>query len=603
MEYLFSYPRRPWTCDMERPRECATLVATNVIRLVNEALSPYSPVQLLSGMLVLLVVSKWLVGLVTSLRSLVARQSSGYGPAATAVRVVATIVADLPVVRGIVARERTKVIAKLREDMRASRAETGVTPIRSLPVCSTKRQRELLRMIDDKRKALGETTAGADRMSKASGAVYVGDAELLKVLDRVYSAFSLANPMHAGIFPTTRAMEAEVVQMTASLVGGGSTKSATAGGINGGTCGTICGSMTSGGTESILTAVKASRDYMRHHRRITKPEMVIAPSAHAAFIKAAEYFNIAIVKAPLDRGHRLTSSAVLRCLSRNTVLVVASAVGYPHGVLDDVEGIAALCNRRGILMHVDCCLGGFVLPFLKHVSPSMGGTEGEQVEDYRFDFNLKGVTSMSLDVHKFGCSHKGTSVVLYRSPEIRRHQYTSITDWSGGLYISPGFAGSRNGALIATAWAAMVYHGLEGYVENTKHMMRCATRFKQAIASPDELARHVEMVGIPAMSVVAFTSRPGRRNIYVVNDLLGKKGWRMSALQNPPALHMCFTPAHSMEICEALIRDLREAYADNDGDHDDDEGMAPLYGMAAKVPDKRIIGEFLTAYQDLLLEA
>lgn len=599
MDSLFPQQRRGWTCNAKRPRECAFRVASAAAHEVNVALSPYSPVQLLSGMLVVIVIAKGLVGLITSLRSLIARQSSGYGAAATAMRVVATVVADLPVVRGIVAREQAKVIAKLREDMRASRAETGVTPIRSLPARPTKRQRELLRMIDDKRKALGETTPRADRMSKASGAVYVGDPELLKVLERVYGVFSLANPMHAGIFPTTRAMEAEVVQMTASLVGGGSTGSFANGGINGG----ICGSMTSGGTESILSAVKASRDYMRQHRRITKPEMVIAPSAHAAFIKAAEYFNIAIVKAPLDGGHRLTAPNVRRCLSRNTVLVVASAVGYPHGVLDDVEAIAALCKKRGILMHVDSCLGGFVLPFLKHVSPSIGGTEGEHVEDYRFDFNLEGVTSMSLDVHKFGCSHKGTSVVLYRSPEIRRHQYTSITDWSGGLYISPGFAGSRNGALIATAWAAMVYHGLEGYVENTTLMMRCATRFKQAIASPDELAEHVELVGDPAMSVVAFASRPGRRDIYVVNDMLSKRGWKMSALQSPAALHFCLTPAHSMEITEELICDLRDAYNVDGGDKDDDDGMAPLYGMAAKVPDKRIIGEFLTAYQDLLLEA
>ena len=153
----------------------------------------------------------------------------------------------------------------------------------------------------------------------------------------------------------------------------------------------------------------------------------LAPTAHAAFVKASEYFNISIVKAPLDGGHRLTAAAVRRCLSRNTVLVVASAVGYPHGVMDDVEGIAALCKERGVLLHVDCCLGGFVLPFLKFVRPDIGGTMGRA--DLAFDFRLPGVTSMSLDVHKFGCSHKGTSVVLYRSPEIRRHQYTSITDW------------------------------------------------------------------------------------------------------------------------------------------------------------------------------
>ena len=144
--------------------------------------------------------------------------------------------------------------------------------------------------------------------------------------------------------------------------------------------------------------------------------MVIAPSAHAAFVKASEYFNIDIVKAPLDGGHRLTAAAVRRCLSRNTVLVVASAVGYPHGVMDDVEGIAALCKERGVLLHVDCCLGGFVLPFLKFVRPDIGGTMGRA--DLAFDFRLPGVTSMSLDVHKFGGWYSRTTGARSHAPTL-----------------------------------------------------------------------------------------------------------------------------------------------------------------------------------------
>lgn len=512
MDFLYSYRSPPKFADVRSLGDALTCVDTFLSEWFE------SPSRLVVSTVVVVLVVRWALQAATSLRTLIRSQSSGYGPAETGLRVVATLVADLPLVRGAVAREQAKVISKLREDMRASRAEKGVMPLLSLPARSTMRQRDVLRMIDAKREILGETETRADRTSKASGAVYVGDADLLKLLDKVYTKFSLSNPMHSNIFPTTRQMEAEVIQMTASFVGGGEGTD-------------ICGSMTSGGTESILTAVKASRDYMRRHRCITKPEMVIAPSAHAAFIKAAEYFNIEIVKAPLDVGHRLTASAVRRCLSRNTVLVVASAVGYPHGVMDDVEGISALCKNRGVLLHVDCCLGGFVLPFLKHVRPDIGGTMG--AADLAFDFRLPGVTSMSLDVHKFGCSHKGTSVVLYRSPEIRRHQYTSITDWSGGLYISPGFAGSRNGALIATAWAAMIYHGIEGYAKNASHMMECASRFKDAIER-GPLAPYVELVGDPVMSVVAFASKPGTRDIYVINDALAKKEWKMSALQSPP---------------------------------------------------------------------
>ena len=573
-----------------QPKDVQFCLFNRLPDYLNGCLASYSPIQLIAGTVIVVIVLRWLERSVSSLRTLVSSQSSGYGPASTAIRVVARLVADLPIIRGFVEKEQEKVISKLREDMKKTRAETGVEPILSLPVKSTKNQKSLLRMIAHKMRTLGETRSKADRMSRASGAVYVGDAELLKTLEEVYSIFSLSNPMHSNIFPTTRQMEAEVIQMTASLVGGGGKGSS------------ICGSMTSGGTESILTAVKASRDYMRKKRRIQRPEMVIAPSAHAAFIKAAEYFNITLVKAPLDGGHRLTARAVRSCLTKNTMLVVASAVNYPHGVMDDVSGIAALCEKRGVLLHVDACLGGFVLPFLQHVDQELGGTKG--AKPLEFDFRVRGVTSMSLDSHKFGCSHKGTSIVLYRSPDIRRFQFTSITDWSGGLYISPGFAGSRNGALIATAWASMLYHGLDGYVENTQRMMQCATRFKQAIQY-GELAEYLEIIGDPVMSVIAFGSKPGNRNIYVVNDILSRKGWKMSALQSPPGLHMCFTPAHSLQITEELIRDIRCAFLEErgtGGEDGEDEGMAPLYGMAAKVPDKRIVGNFLIAYQDMLLE-
>lgn len=574
-----------WGLDgkrLESQRRALQVCQTRLINALNDSISrKYTPIHVIvvSILGVLLIQWTW-----KTFRKVLGTRSVPLS------RVFIMMIADLPVIRGIVRREQAKVIEKLRRDIMKSRQERTVETFVQLPEKGMHDRTSVLRLIETRRNVLGDDPAADSRhvstKSKASGAIYVGDSRLLDITNAVYAQFSLSNPMHSDMFPTTRQMEAEIIQMTAGLVGAN------------GTSLKLCGSMTSGGTESILTAVKASRDYMRDHRNIQEPEMIIGPSAHAAFIKAAEYFKIKLVKAPLDdRTYSLTAHSVKRYVSKNTILVVASAPGYPHGIMDQIAEIGKLCQKCNILFHVDACLGGFVLPFFKYLS----ATNGEAVKLPLFDFaSVPGVTSMSLDTHKFGCSHKGTSVVLYRSPDIRRYQYTSITDWSGGLYISPGFAGSRNGALIATAWTSLLYHGIEGYVENTKRMMACATMFKEAIQNDID---GLEVVGDPIMSVIAFTSSVV--NIYVVNDILSSKGWKMSALQSPPALHMCFTPAHSEDITKELILDLKDSVAycmSHKDDEQSDQGMAPLYGMAAKVPDRRIVGNFLVAYQDILLE-
>lgn len=346
--------------------------------------------------------------------------------------------------------------------------------------------------------------------------------------------------------------------------------------------------MTSGGTESILLAMKASRDYMREKRGIDKPEMIIAVSAHAAYYKAADYFGFELVRLPVGPDYRLSGRQVQRAMTGSTAVVVASAPGFPHGVVDHIADIARVTRRAGVLLHVDACLGGFIMPFARQLgyrTPS-------------FDFCVPGVTSMSVDTHKFGMSHKGTSVVLYRCPALRKQQYTSITDWTGGLYISPGFAGSRNGALVATAWAALVHLGRGGYLEVTDKIMKAATSFTNAIRTIPEL----ELTGKPDSCVVGFKAATGSGlDVYKVNDLMTKRGWHLSALQHPPALHMCFTAAH-VDVADDLIKDLRECVGQLKRDPTAaPDGMAPFYGLAAKLPDRRLVGTFLEAYQDALL--
>ncbi|KAG2454973.1 hypothetical protein HYH02_000799 [Chlamydomonas schloesseri] len=492
---------------------------------------------------------------------------------------------SLPPLSGIIAKEK----AKMRQKLLSSRdkAVPGGGPrdtLTSLPLRGTPAEEVAARL---QRRALADVQLGADGQSRLSGAVYMAaHSPHRQLLDSTVAAFSLTNPLHADSFPSVRQMEAEVVAMTAGLLGGGPA----------GPAPQVCGAMTSGGTESILSAVKASRDYMAARRGVRQPEMIIGVSAHAAYWKAAEYFNIKLHVVPVGPDFRLRAADVRRRLNANTVLVVASAPGFPHGLVDDVKGIAGLAARAGICCHVDACLGGFCLPFVRKL--------GSRVPP--FDFAVRGVTSMSVDTHKFGMAHKGTSVVLYRTPELRRHQFTQITDWSGGLYISPGLAGSRNGALIASAWASLVHLGEEGLLAATARIM----------AARDELVRGIgaqvpelEVIGEPEMGVVAFRPRPGhpaRINIYVLNDHLTQQGWHMNALQNPPALHFCFTYMNS-GMAPALVAALRAgvdalaAAGPAAAAAAAKDGSAPLYGMANVSPDRGMIGEFLVAYQDVML--
>eukprot|EP00210_Caulerpa_lentillifera_P007678 g7329.t1 len=411
--------------------------------------------------------------------------------------------------------------------------------------------------------------------STVSGTVYIANTELETLLCSVYKLHCLTNPLHPNVFPSVRQMEAEVITICGKLLN------------SKGVAKNVCGAMTGGGTESILSAVKASRDYMRHEKNITEPEMIICQSAHPAYYKAAEYFGIKLKVLKVDREYKFPVNKLRKTVGLNTILMVASAPGYPHGVIDPVQQMAQIAQENGVLLHVDCCLGGLFLPFVS----SLG------YEVPVFDFSIKGVTSISVDTHKYGMSHKGTSVVLYRSQYLRKYQYTSVSDWSGGLYVSPGLNGSRSGALIATAWASLVYLGRNGLEKTTNQIMKTIDEFKSDLGTIPDL----EIVGNPIGPVVAFKlkKQPGR--IYKVNDLISEKGWHLSPLQFPPALHMAFTGRHT-NTGKKLIKDLKECVDMVKRDSTvSKEGTAGIYGTACSVPDRRIVRDLLDTYQDCLL--
>lgn len=405
-----------------------------------------------------------------------------------------------------------------------------------------------------------------------SGAVYHGDQGHIDFLNQVYAIHSQSNPLHADVWPSSAKFEAEIVAMTANMLGASQAQDR------------ICGTVSSGGTESILLAMKAYRDRAKDRQGISTPEMIIPTSAHAAFDKAAQYFNIKPVRIPVGTDYRADVRRTEQAITSNTIVIVGSAPCFPHGVIDPIEELSELARRRGIGFHTDACLGGFILPWAEKL--------GYPVP--RFDFRVPGVTSMSADTHKYGYASKGTSVVLYRDPELRRYQYYTTADWPGGIYFSPTFAGSRPGALSAACWATLVSIGEQGYLQAAKAILETAAVIKKGILETPGLY----VLGDP-LWVIAFGSK--ELDIYKVLDFLSKKHWSLNGLHLPPALHICVTLRHTQPgVADRFIADLREAVDFVRANPGVEGGMAPVYGMAATIPLRGLVNDMLKRYIDLL---
>ncbi|MBI3735452.1 aminotransferase class V-fold PLP-dependent enzyme, partial [Candidatus Sumerlaeota bacterium] len=403
-----------------------------------------------------------------------------------------------------------------------------------------------------------------------SGAVYHGDESHIKFMDEVYAINSQANPLHFDLWPSATKYEGEIISMTGRMLGAGASAP------------DVCGSVSSGGTESILLAMKTYRDWARETRGVTRPNLVAPITAHAAFDKAAKYFNIKMIRIPMKEDCRADVEAARAAVNRNTIAMVGSACSFPHGAIDPIAELSEIARERGIGFHTDCCLGGFILPFAEKL--------GYKVPP--FDFRLPGVTSISADTHKFGYAAKGTSVVLYRNPDLRHYQFYTATDWPGGLYFSPTFAGSRPGALIAQAWAAMVTMGEEGYKTATKAILETAAKIKEGIASIPEL----RVMGDP-LWVIALAS--DKLDIYRVLDAMTHKKWNLNGLHRPACFHLCVTLRHTQPgVAERFIADLREAVEHVKANPSEKGGMAPVYGMAATLPVRGVVSDMLKRYLD-----
>jgi sphinganine-1-phosphate aldolase len=483
--------------------------------------------------------------------------------AATAERLAAAI----PAVRGLLDREYERLLAGMEASVKPYRGEAASFP--RLPERGLDTD-EVLGTVEDL--AARERPRWHDGL--ASGAVYHGGDGHLAFLSRVYAATSQVNPLHADLWPSGAKFEAEIVAMTAAMLGGDDPGRQ------------IVGTVTSGGTESILLAMRAYRDRARARvrGRVTRPEVVAPTTAHVAFDKAAQCFGIKLVRVPVGADYRADVAAMRRAVTRRTVALVGSAPTFPHGVIDPIEELAAVAAERGIGFHTDACLGGFVLPWARRL--------GYDVPT--FDFSVPGVTSMSADTHKFGYAAKGTSVVLYRGAELRWHQYFTATEWPGGLYFSPTLAGSRPGGLSAACWAAMVATGEDGYLEATGRVLETGAAIRDGIAAIPQL----RVLGDP-LWVVAFAS--DTVDVYRVLERMTRRGWSLNGLHRPAAVHLCVTLRHTRPgVAERFLADLRASVAEALSQPTDDRGLAPVYGLAATLPFRGMVRDLLKKYIDVL---
>jgi len=319
--------------------------------------------------------------------------------------------------------------------------------------------------------------------------------------------------------------------------------------------------------------------------------MIIPASAHPAFDKGGAYLGIKIHHIPVNPiTRRVDVKRVARAINANTIMLVGSCINFPDGNQDDIVALAGLAKRNRIGMHVDCCLGSFIVPFLEQAGFPIAP----------FDFRVDGVTAISCDTHKYGFAPKGNSVIMYRDSELRKYQYFVYPDWAGGAYASPSLAGSRPGALIAGTWATMQYMGQNGYLNSCRSIVTCAKTIEAAIRNdfPD-----LYVLGEPAASVVAFGSKSASVNVLEVGDLMSSKGWHLNGLSNPAAVHIACTRL-TTNMTEQFIQDLKESVEEVRGKPAGKGTMVLLYGLSTSSPvGNTLVGRICTAFIDTLYVA
>lgn len=373
---------------------------------------------------------------------------------------------------------------------------------------------------------------------KVMAYVYASDPEAKALAEEAYKKYFTENGLDPSSFPSLLKLERQVTTMVGQLLGGGPE---------------AAGNCTSGGTESVILAVKTARDYARAHKsEIKEPELIIPETAHPCFHKAGHYLNVKVVSVPVDpTSFRVDSKAMEAAITPNTILLVGSAPSYAHGVMDPIEEIAAIAKKNDILCHVDSCVGGMYLPFSKML--------GRNIPN--FDLSVDGVTSISCDLHKFGYVPKGCSTIIYKNKELRQYQFYTCSNWPGYTIVNPTVLSSKTGGPMAAAWAMFTHYGLEGYKNAVQDCENATKTLLEGVAAIPEL----EVLGEPDMSLVAFKSTDEALSIFELAEHINQKGWylqvQLASHASPEAIHVTishFNAPHIPTLVEVIKESIQE---------------------------------------------
>ena len=342
------------------------------------------------------------------------------------------------------------------------------------------------------------------------GYIFDPGQEVQEVAKEAFSMFLSENGLDFSVFQSLMRLEKELAAVGRSHLRGDAD---------------VVGNFTSGGTESIILAVKAARDYYRTLRpEIKAPEIILPTTAHAAFHKAAHYLGIRIVVVPVDRKtFRADPVAIEAAISPNTIMLVGSAPSYSHGVVDPIPALGRIASEHGLWLHTDACMGGFLLPYFRRL--------GAPVTE--FDFKVPGVSSISMDLHKYAYTPKGASLIMYRHKDLRKHQLFACSHWIGYTIVNNAVQSSKSGGPMAAAWAVLNMIGDQGYLEIARKKLDTVRTIASGIKAIDGLLLLTE----PDMCLISFTVEQG--SVFNLVDEMNARGWYIQ-----PALSFDNSPAH-----------------------------------------------------------